>query len=934
MNNTIEAVKIKEEIKLPDVQALAANARAAAILSRDGEIVTLPHNKAVEIVKTAPSMVCNAPYICSKLKIQNLHCFDVLELFAFIHPAKFCVPTPAGMAKYLGLEPPREFEDYPLTLLDISAALLSDLRSYADRIDKDERKKLLDIATVMGVKGKGWPWTPFIFSALGEIYDPVIDIISKSALNVWKQLPEWVEEAPAPAPSHFGVSDDEAEERLAELLSRSDAKVEIRAQQQDYTKLISKSFLPVNDEESPHIVLAEAGTGVGKTLGYLAPSSVWAEKNDASVWISTYTKNLQRQIDSELDRLYPNPDIKNAFVTIRKGRENYLCLLNLEDMSAGALLAKSSRQAIAAGIMARWCGASKDGDLNGPDFPGWLAGILEPKYSVALADRRGECVFSACDHYHRCFVERSIRKSRHARIVVANHALVMIQSALSSTEEELPTRYIFDEGHHLFDAADSAFSAHLSAREIYDLRRWLLGFEGGKRSRARGLKRRAEDLLAGDGQSEELLQNILHHAHFLTSLGWSRRLVDENPHGVAEKFLYLVYRQVLARAKGSDGPYSLETEIYPTSPELVNSAENLRKALCKLYAPMDKLSAIIRKKLSFDDGYMDSDTRKRLDALALSLDRRSKMTIKAWIDLLKAIEKGGEGSSSSTFVDWLGIERIEGKTFDVGAYRHYKDPMKPFAVSLRPHLHGMSITSATLCDKSNKNSDDGQIWQAAQERSGAGYLGGNLHNGSFESPFDYKSKTRIFIVNDIRKNDPSQVANAYRVLFKASGGGGIGLFTAISRLKQVYQKIACDLEACNIPLFAQHVDEMDVGTLVDIFRDDDNACLLGTDAVRDGVDVPGSSLRLIVFDRVPWPRPTILHKARRELFGQSRYDDMLTRLKLKQAYGRLIRRESDRGVFVMLDSGFPSRLYSAFPDSVDIVKAGLSEVAEEIKVFL
>ena len=63
-------------------------------------------------------------------------------------------------------------------------------------------------------------------------------------------------------------------------------------------------------------------------------------------------------------------------------------------------------------------------------------------------------------------------------------------------------------------------------------------------------------------------------------------------------------------------------------------------------------------------------------------------------------------------------------------------------------------------------------------------------------------------------------------------------------------------------LLAQHIYPLDTGTLVDIFRSEENACLLGTDAVRDGIDVPGRALRLIVYDRVPWPRPTILHKAR------------------------------------------------------------------------
>ena len=111
-------------------------------------------------------------------------------------------------------------------------------------------------------------------------------------------------------------------------------------------------------------------------------------------------------------------------------------------------------------------------------------------------------------------------------------------------------------------------------------------------------------------------------------------------------------------------------------------------------------------------------------------------------------------------------------------------------------------------------------------------------------------------------------------------------------------------------------------------------CSSDLDAVRDGVDVPGRSLRLIVFDRVPWPRPDILHRARKAAFGGSAYDDMLTRLRLKQAYGRLIRRADDRGVFVLLDRMMPSRLAGAFPEGVAIERVGLAQAVAETRAFL
>jgi ATP-dependent DNA helicase DinG len=218
-------------------------------------------------------------------------------------------------------------------------------------------------------------------------------------------------------------------------------------------------------------------------------------------------------------------------------------------------------------------------------------------------------------------------------------------------------------------------------------------------------------------------------------------------------------------------------------------------------------------------------------------------------------------------------------------------------------------------------------------RTGAQYLALPAARIGLASPFDYAAQTRIFIVTDVGRDADAEVAAAVRDLFLAARGGGLGLFTSIARLRAVHGRIAQDLADAGLTLLAQHVDGLDAGTLVDIFRADRESCLLGTDAVRDGVDVPGRALRLIVFDRVPWPRPDILHRARREHFGAG-YDDILTRLRLKQAYGRLIRRADDHGVFIMLDSRLPTRLCSAFPEDVAIERLPLAEVIGQTGHFL
>jgi len=153
-------------------------------------------------------------------------------------------------------------------------------------------------------------------------------------------------------------------------------------------------------------------------------------------------------------------------------------------------------------------------------------------------------------------------------------------------------------------------------------------------------------------------------------------------------------------------------------------------------------------------------------------------------------------------------------------------------------------------------------------------------------------------------------------------------------LRAVHERIAPVLEAHGLILLAQHVDAMSTATLVDIFRAEVDSCLLGTDAVRDGIDIPGRSLRLVVFDRVPWPRPDVLHRARKQVFGGTEYADRIARLRLRQAYGRLIRRADDHGVFVVLDRALPSRLIPAFPEGVAVARVPLVHVAGVTARFL
>ncbi|MBI1181447.1 MAG: ATP-dependent DNA helicase [Alphaproteobacteria bacterium] len=901
-------------LTIADVPALAVGLGGAVLVSPDGEVETIGLGEAAVRAAREPLLICHEPAVSARLETEPLTgVLDVLDLYAFARPATWCLPTPGGLAEALGLPPPGgDLESQAALLHQASARLLALL---ADPLYPD-RPEAQRIARTMAKAG--WPWGTLVTAALGA---PASGEDAGGGLEVWRRLPQWEDEAPRPPPDDYPVGTAEVRERLRALLGPD---AEERPSQADYAETVTGAFQPREIASAPNAVLAEAGTGIGKTLGYIAPASLWAERNDGPVWLSTYTKNLQRQLDQELDRLFPDARTKARRVVVRKGRENYLCLLNLQEAVGRARMIPENLVRLA--LVARWARYSRDGDMVGGDLPAWLLQRIGPGRASGLTDRRGECVYSACEHWRTCFIEHSSRKARGADLVIANHALVMIRAALYGAEEDRPTRYVFDEGHHLFDAADSAFSAHLSGQEAVELRRWVRGAEGGRRGRARGLETRIGDLLADHAESETLMRAAIRAAAALPGDGWLGRIASANAQGAAEDFLAAVRAHVYARAQRPDDPYTLEAATHTLSDALREAAAALEKALAELTVPMQQLARVIGRRLADESESLESSERTRLEAARNGLVRRVDSMLLPWRAMLRDLESG----TAEGFVDWFSVERSGQREFDAGLHRHWIDPTKPFADVVLAPAHGVVVTSATLRDEA----EDEEGWRNAELRTGFNHLVLPAKRSSHRSPFDYGAQARVLVVRDVKRTGPQQVAGAYRALFEASGGGALGLFTAISRLRDVHGRIAGPLAAAGIGLHAQHVDAFDPGTLVDIFRAEANSCLLGTDAVRDGVDVPGEALRLIVFDRVPWPRPSILHRARRDAFGGSRYDDMLTRLRLKQAFGRLIRRAGDRGVFVMLDSAMPSRLLGAFPDGVEVSRVGLREAVETTAAFL
>jgi ATP-dependent DNA helicase DinG len=902
---------------LSAIPALVPVPGGALLAFADGASRLADQEEARALFRSGEVLVANAAFVAGRLRTTPIRpLYDVLELFAFVRPATPFVPSALGVARAMAL-PMDTASDAPAGALRGAAErLLEELREFPE----SERARARPLAGLLS--GAGWRWGPQVLDALGDAETKTSPL---SALAAWNSLPKWDDEAPPAEPSSVPVGSEETRSRLARLIGSSG---ETRLEQSAYADAATHAFGARERAGAPRMALLEAGTGIGKTLGYLAPASLWAEKNGPGLWISTYTRNLQRQIAQEIARLYPDPAERDEKAVTRKGRENYLCLLNFEDAARRNLPAAGQR-VVALGLIARWIAANADGDVSGAGFPSFLASSFPIR---EITDRRGECIYSACPHYRVCFIERAIRRSRRAPIVIANHALVIAQAARDQSAMkdddgvgDRRVRYVFDEGHHLFDAADSGFAARLCGREMMDLRRWIRGPEGRARGRHRGLEERLKDLIGEDQDARALLDAATAAAGALASEGATARIVNAGARNAGEAFLAAAHTHVRARSTDADPLYSLEAEPAPLGDDLRAASQELNEALRNLARPLLALAGRLRRKMDAEAKDLESSERARLDSAARGLEWRAKQLLPAWIAMLDSLD----GERDQEFVDWFEIARDDGRDLDVGLRRHWIDPTIPFSSDVLAPAHGVLITSATLRDGESGAND----WQAAEVRTGAHHLAEPPRRASFGSPFRYAEQARIFVVRDIERRDPAALASAYRELFLAAGGGALGLFTSVRMLRAVEERIAAPLADAGLTLYAQHVDRLDTGTLVDLFRAEENACVLGTDALRDGIDVPGRSLRLVVFDKVPWPRPTILHKTRRARFGRS-YDDLLTRLRLKQAFGRLVRNQTDRGGFVILEPATPSRLLTAFPLGTPVRRCGLAEATADIRDFL
>jgi ATP-dependent DNA helicase DinG len=883
----------------------------------------------------------NKIIVCNKVLFNFKHnnIIDILELAVFLFPNISASPTINGLAKYFNI-------DYIDTSLANQAETLAKIYNYLlnaiNNFSVAQKQQIKSLAIFM--QQDNWSFAENILEQTKDIEH------KKHFENIWQYIPNY--KPKGKSKEEFVVKENNItlEENLKGIVSTLEnltANYQSKRQsQEEYALTVAKGFVKdennPNDEFKQNFILAQAGTGIGKTLGYLAPS-IWFLKNnpDKQVLISTYSKGLQKQIFETLKTIVKQKEYEHIKFASIKGANNYLCLLNYQNLLNNASLFKDSK--IMLGILARALLENLNGDLIGGDISSIIFNLLPNNFLNYVINKKEECLYSKCKHFNNCFVFKAKFLSKNSHIIISNHHFSLLNNCLGISH------VIFDEAHHLFSVSDSIFALNFSVKSLNTLKLWICG--GGSKfaqskGQLNGLNARLYNILSVNEEiqnnpehientaeqqelSEEIkiLGNLLNNS-FADLVGDNLLIAVKSfaPKNLVEEFFYNVYNIVLQNNSDLQSLYTIEADTTELTLEdnFLNTAGKLSFSLANILKVVIKLQTAIANKVL-------ATNNKALEEFSYTLET---VVVEALTGFKKSLDELTKFDSQ--YIYRFIVEKDENEVINIGYFKNTLNPAKPFAFNVLTTLNTAIFTSATLVNpKVLSNKDDNASY--LKTIFGLNFLDESTYNFSyaeFLSPFDYKNQSKLIIINDAIKHDIFYLQNAIIRLFTASGGGALGIFTSLNRLKSVYNTAEGELASQNINLMAQHINNQHIVNLLDSFKDDVNSCLLGTDSVRDGIDVPGGSLRLVLLEKVPWDIPDILLKKRVEVFG-SVYRDYKVQLKLKQAFGRLIRTNTDKGVFVLLDKAMPSKFLTAFPQSIasEPHKVNLDSAVNLVKDF-
>ncbi len=631
------------------------------------------------------------------------------------------------------------------------------------------------------------------------------------------------------------------------------------------------------------ICAAEAGTGVGKSLAYLIPALGWAGDNEGRVVVSTATINLQEQLmdkDIPLVRGLLGRDVPAVLV---KGRGNYICLSRLREALDEKSLFQEDDEALDA--VARWAGETATGSRS--DLP------FQPPAGLwsRVCSEADSCTGLRCPHREKCFFLKARREAAAARVLVVNHHLLFSDLALRvkgmgfETTAVLPPfrRVVFDEAHNIENSATSFFSETLSRPAVHRYMGRLVRTRGRKSA---GLFPKIAAVAAGQADLNGVLL-------LTTGIREAADALESSALGLLQ----------------GDGHFRLTGETLPRGEEtFLPRLWDLQRGLFDLIQRLgDIIGSLAEEDRELPEVYETRMLIRRLEGLAGVCEQFRNAGDRP--DRVFWIEKARSGSGDvflnfvSTPLEIAGVMR--------------EAVFEP--------LDSVVLTSATLTV--------GRSFRFWKTRVGLEGLD-EVREEIFDSPFNYRENVLIGVPDDAPPpEDPGYGGFLSRFITDAlllAEGGALVLFTSYEMLRRTCEAVRPAMDGAGISLLRQGDDER--SRLLRRFNDEISSVLFATDSFWEGVDSPGSALKLVILCRLPFRVPTDpVLTARMELVrlrGGNPFMDLSLPeavMKFKQGFGRLMRRSSDRGAVLVADGRLLTKNYGG------IFLASLPETRRSIK---
>jgi ATP-dependent DNA helicase DinG len=642
-------------------------------------------------------------------------------------------------------------------------------------------------------------------------------------------------------------------------LARALPGYELRADQLELARAVARALA------ERHYLVAEAGTGTGKTLAYLVPAALSGRK----VVVSTATKALQEQIwlrDLPLLRDRCGLEVRAAAL---KGRANYWCLERGERFARNPTFA-SREEGAHWSRLAAWARSTTTGDRSEVDLPDQYAAWRE-------VSATGEtCLGRECERYEECFVTQARARAQEADVVVVNHHLFFADLAMRTSRagvEVLPAydAVIFDEAHALEEVATEYFGLSVSSWRIEELVRDAAAAARDRPDLAASLKQRTQALArAGDGFFGPLAEAVRRggaaHSRPSTSLALRARYArGERRGGPSERAPGERRGARGERAGVEDVRAELTPEILePLQAEqerLDEALEEVRGMLADAEAP--SLLAIARRA---------AELRTELEAV-------TAMAEPSRVFFAEARGRGLFLRAAPVDVSEELVERL---------YRR---------------LDTAVFTSATLAAQGSFAFFRGQV----------GLADFDVLEARLPGPFDYQRQAALVVPEGMPEpaapDFPAAAAGAVQELCAVTGGRAFVLCTS-NRMMRALRDLCSGL-----PYRLLLQGERPKHLLLEDFRAEPSV-LFATQSFWEGVDVPGEALSLVVIDKLPFAPPGDPVVAARLRAVEARGGDGFAELSvpqaalaLRQGFGRLIRTRTDRGIVAVLDPRLLTRGY-------------------------